>query len=95
MSATRKYNPVNNPLIPEGCQDLVLYQAIMQRIRPPVREVIEHRKPVYMGSAHFGLQDLRPDVQRLFNQLHHRFFFQHEQMSAVFAQKGMVVDIFA
>jgi len=79
----------------EGGQDLVLYQAIMHRIRPSTHQVIHNRKPELSGAEVCRLQDLHPDIQHLFQKLHRRIFIQNNWWSAVYADKGMVIDTFA
>jgi hypothetical protein len=94
LSTTRTYRQAKGPSGPDGCQNLVLYQAIMQRIRPSVQPVVHHQKLPFSGSENYRLQDLHPDIQRLFQNLHRRIFVQNDWWSAVYTEKGMVVDTF-
>jgi len=82
-------------LEPESCQDLVLYQAIVQRVRPSRHPVMNHRKPEYSGAEICRLKDLNPDIQHLFKKLHCRISFQNDWWSAFYADKGMIIDTFA
>jgi hypothetical protein len=79
---------------PDGGHDLVLYQAIMQRFRPAVREVTQRRGTEFIETG-LRLQDLHPDIQRLFKKLRCRTFLQNDWWSAVYTDKGMIVDTFA
>jgi len=73
----------------------VLYQAIMQRIRPSVHPVMNQRKPAYSGAGTLRRQDLHPDIQHLFNKLHRQVFIHNDWWSAVYAEKGMIIDTLA
>ncbi|RLC03976.1 MAG: hypothetical protein DRH90_09835 [Deltaproteobacteria bacterium] len=84
---------MDNPFDQKKIQELVLYQAIIQRSRTSAHPVTFRKKSNCHAGTSFNPLELNPGVKRIFENLQHQIFYHSDWWSVIHSDKGRIIDL--
>ena len=90
-----KLQQMNHSFSQEKLQELVLYQAVVQRNRTSGTPVVFRKRPGRHAGPPLNPLELNPGVKRIFEKLQRQIFYHSDWWSAIHSDKGLIIDLLA